>query len=111
MGFCLLSNVAVVGDGARRRRASGCMILDYDAHHGNGTQAVFFDDPRVLFVSLHQWPLYPGTGAADEIGTGAGRGLHDEHADAAGRDRRRSTCRAFDEVIAPRAQRVRARRG
>ena len=47
-------------------------VLDYDAHHGNGTQAVFEDDPRVFFVSLHQWPLYPGTGRVTETGTGAG---------------------------------------
>ena len=49
-------------------------VFDYDAHHGNGTQAAFVDDPRVLFVSLHQWPLYPGTGRVTETGTGAGRG-------------------------------------
>ena len=54
--------------------ASGSLIVDYDAHHGNGTQDVFYDDPRVLFVSLHQWPLYPGTGAADETGEAEGAG-------------------------------------
>ncbi|MEC9466970.1 MAG: histone deacetylase [Actinomycetota bacterium] len=73
MGFCLLNNVAVVATalaGAGQRVA----IVDVDAHHGNGTQDIFYDDDRVLFVSCHQWPLYPGTGAADEIGTGAGVG-------------------------------------
>ena len=54
--------------------ASACWIIDYDAHHGNGTQDVFYADPRVLFVSLHQWPLYPGTGRAIEMGTGDGLG-------------------------------------
>ena len=49
-------------------------VLDWDAHHGNGTQAIFYDDPSVLYVSLHQWPFYPGTGAADERGAGAGEG-------------------------------------
>lgn len=73
MGFCLFSNVAVAAarladDGER------VLIVDFDAHHGNGTQDVFFSDDRVLFVSLHQWPLYPGTGWIDEIGTGSGRG-------------------------------------
>jgi acetoin utilization deacetylase AcuC-like enzyme len=71
MGFCLLNNVAI---GARRARdAHGVervLILDWDVHHGNGTQEVFEADPGVLFVSIHQWPLYPGTGAASETGVG-----------------------------------------
>ncbi len=73
MGFCLVSNIAVV---AATLAAEGerVWILDIDAHHGNGTQDVFFDDPRVLFVSLHQWPLYPGTGRLTETGSGAGAG-------------------------------------
>lgn len=74
MGFCLFNNVAVA---ARRLLAEGAervMILDWDAHHGNGTQHAFEDDPRVLFVSLHQWPLYPGTGAEVELGRGEGTG-------------------------------------
>jgi acetoin utilization deacetylase AcuC-like enzyme len=49
-------------------------VLDWDAHHGNGTQAIFYDDPAVLYVSLHQYPFYPGTGAATETGAGAGAG-------------------------------------
>ena len=55
---------------------SGCGSSTIDAHHGNGTQDVFYDDPRVLFVSTHQWPLYPGTGRRTETGAGAGAG-HD----------------------------------
>jgi acetoin utilization deacetylase AcuC-like enzyme len=74
MGFCIVSNVAVT---AASLAAEGerVLILDYDAHHGNGTQDVFYDDPRVLFVSFHQWPLYPGTGSAREIGAGDGTGF------------------------------------
>jgi acetoin utilization deacetylase AcuC-like enzyme len=71
MGFCFVSNVAVVA-ASLAERGERVVIVDYDAHHGNGTQAVFYDDPRVLFVSLHQWPLYPGSGRADEVGFGAG---------------------------------------
>jgi acetoin utilization deacetylase AcuC-like enzyme len=69
----LVSNVAVA---AARLAAEGerVLIVDFDAHHGNGTQDVFFDNEQVLFVSLHQWPLYPGTGWYDEIGLGVGRG-------------------------------------
>jgi acetoin utilization deacetylase AcuC-like enzyme len=73
MGFCLLSNVAIAA-AALADQGERVAIVDYDAHHGNGTQAVFYDDPRVLYVSLHQWPLYPGTGAVTEIGRGHGFG-------------------------------------
>jgi acetoin utilization deacetylase AcuC-like enzyme len=73
MGFCLVSNVAVVA-AALAEAGERVAILDYDAHHGNGTQDVFYSDPRVLFVSLHQWPLYPGTGASDETGEAEGTG-------------------------------------
>lgn len=73
MGFCLVSNVAVAA-AALADEGERVVIVDYDAHHGNGTQAVFYDDPRVLYVSLHQSPLYPGTGAASEVGRGHGFG-------------------------------------
>jgi acetoin utilization deacetylase AcuC-like enzyme len=52
------------------------MIVDFDVHHGNGTQALFYGDPRVLYVSSHQWPFYPGTGGLDEVGEGQGRGFN-----------------------------------
>ena len=73
MGFCLFNNIAVT---ARHLADAGerVLIVDYDAHHGNGTQDIFYDDPRVLFVSFHQWPCYPGTGSLDEVGEGAGVG-------------------------------------
>jgi acetoin utilization deacetylase AcuC-like enzyme len=74
MGFCLLNNIAVAAHAARAAGAKRVAIVDFDVHHGNGTQAAFYDDPEVLFVSLHQWPLYPGTGSPREIGEGAGRG-------------------------------------
>jgi acetoin utilization deacetylase AcuC-like enzyme len=73
MGFCLMNNIAVTAR-ALADRGERVLIADVDAHHGNGTQDVFYDDPRVLFVSWHQWPLYPGTGRMDENGTGAGVG-------------------------------------
>lgn len=73
MGFCLLNNVAVTA-ATLAERGERVAIVDYDAHHGNGTQAAFVEDPRVLYVSLHQWPLYPGTGRPDEQGAGSGRG-------------------------------------
>ncbi|WCB95595.1 Histone deacetylase-like amidohydrolase [Baekduia alba] len=75
MGFCLFNNVAVGARWARARYGiERVLILDWDVHHGNGTQDVFYDTDEVLFASIHQWPLYPGTGAAGETGAGAGRG-------------------------------------
>jgi acetoin utilization deacetylase AcuC-like enzyme len=74
MGFCLLNNVAIAAKAALAAGAKRVSIVDWDAHHGNGTQQIFEEDPRVLFASLHQWPLYPGTGAPDEIGRGEGVG-------------------------------------
>jgi acetoin utilization deacetylase AcuC-like enzyme len=67
MGFCLLNNVAVAA-AALAQRGERVAVVDWDVHHGNGTQAIFWDDPRVLYVSTHQWPLYPGTGALRETG-------------------------------------------
>ena len=75
MGFCLFNNVAVAAAHARARGVSRVAIVDYDVHHGNGTQWTFYDDASVLFISSHQFPYYPGTGAAQEIGTGAGEGF------------------------------------
>ena len=75
MGFCLLSNAAVAARHALAAHGlERIVILDWDVHHGNGTQAAFYDSAEVLFVSLHQWPFYPGSGAAGETGTGAGEG-------------------------------------
>jgi acetoin utilization deacetylase AcuC-like enzyme len=74
MGFCLLNNVALAAAAARARGAERVAIVDWDVHHGNGTQDAFEGDPSVLYVSLHQSPFYPGTGAAEEVGSGDARG-------------------------------------
>jgi len=75
MGFCFLNNVAIAAASAIARGLSRVAIVDVDVHHGNGTQHQFEGDPRVLFISTHQYPFYPGTGAATEIGTGEGTGF------------------------------------
>ncbi len=74
LGFCLFNNVAILARYLQKRHGlDKILILDWDVHHGNGTQHSFYEDPSVLYVSLHQYPFYPGTGAASE--TGAGRGV------------------------------------
>jgi acetoin utilization deacetylase AcuC-like enzyme len=75
MGFCLYSNIAVGAAYARSRGCARVAIVDYDVHHGNGTQWIFYEDPTVLFASSHQYPFYPGTGAASEKGRGPGLGF------------------------------------
>ena len=71
MGFCLINNVAVAAYDALDAMGLGrVLIVDWDVHHGNGTQAIVEADPRIRYVSMHQWPLYPGTGAAAETGAG-----------------------------------------
>lgn len=74
-GFCLFNNVAVAAAAARRKHGlKRILLVDWDLHHGNGTQHSFYDDPGVLYFSTHQYPYYPGTGSAGEIGRGAGEG-------------------------------------
>ena len=75
MGFCLYNNIAVGAAYARSRGLSRVAVVDYDVHHGNGTQAMFYEDPSVLFVSSHQYPFWPGSGAASDTGRGAGAGF------------------------------------
>jgi acetoin utilization deacetylase AcuC-like enzyme len=89
MGFCLLGNVAMaVRYAQKRHQLERVMIVDYDVHHGNGTQDMLYDDPHSLFISMHQYPFYPGSGALHETGSGAGQGYtvniplpagHDDH--------------------------------
>lgn len=74
MGFCLYNNIAIGAAYARSRGCARVAIVDFDVHHGNGTQWAFYEDPTVLFISSHQYPYYPGTGAAHETGRGAGLG-------------------------------------
>lgn len=74
MGFCLYNNIAAAAAALRADGVTRVAIVDIDVHHGNGTQAIFYADPAVLFVSSHQYPYYPGTGAASETGTGPGEG-------------------------------------
>jgi acetoin utilization deacetylase AcuC-like enzyme len=99
MGFCLLNNVAVTA-AALQAAGARVAIVDYDAHHGNGTQDIFWDHPDVLYVSLHEWPLYPGTGRLDETGGPSAQGATCNVPLPAG-----ATgdvyLHAFDEVIAP----------
>jgi acetoin utilization deacetylase AcuC-like enzyme len=104
MGFCLFNNVAVAAatlaaDGER------VLVVDFDAHHGNGTQDAFWTDGRVTYVSLHQWPLYPGTGALDEVGQGDGTGATANVPLPAGTTGDVYLA-AVDEVIAPLAART-----
>jgi acetoin utilization deacetylase AcuC-like enzyme len=75
MGFCLYNNVAVAAAQALASGLERVAVVDIDVHHGNGTQSMFYADPRVLYISSHQFPFYPGTGAANETGQGDGRGF------------------------------------
>jgi acetoin utilization deacetylase AcuC-like enzyme len=75
MGFCLFNNIAVAAAALRAEGAARVAIVDFDVHHGNGTQAAFYDDPTVLFISSHQHPFWPGSGASDEQGRGGGLGF------------------------------------
>jgi acetoin utilization deacetylase AcuC-like enzyme len=100
MGFCLFNNVAVAAAALRSAGIARVCIIDWDLHHGNGTQHLFEDDPSVLYVSTHQYPCYPGTGAVGEVGIGAGAGrtvnlpFPPGFGDA-------EFARAFDEIVMP----------
>ena len=103
MGFCLLNNVAV-GAAALAGRGERVLIVDWDAHHGNGTQEAFYHDGRVAYVSFHQWPFYPGTGRMEETGSGAGAGWTLNVPFPAGTTGD-AYLAGFDELVAPLAER------
>jgi len=105
MGFCLFNNVAVCA-AALAEQGERVLIVDWDAHHGNGTQATFWEDGRVGFVSLHQFPLWPFSGCLEESGAGAGVGLTANVPLPAGATGEHYL-RAVDEVVAPLAARLR----
>ena len=76
MGFCLFNNVAIAARClCRRHGLDRVLVMDWDVHHGNGTQHIFAEDPNVLYVSTHQYPFYPGTGRVEEVGAGKGEGF------------------------------------
>jgi acetoin utilization deacetylase AcuC-like enzyme len=106
MGFCLINNVAVAAATARARGAARVAILDWDVHHGNGTQHMFEEDPTVLYLSSHQYPYYPGTGGPGEVGTGAGRGATVNVGLPAGSGDAEYAA-VFDEVFVPALRRFR----
>jgi acetoin utilization deacetylase AcuC-like enzyme len=100
MGFCLFNNVAIAAAALRASGVGRICIVDWDLHHGNGTQHLFEDDPHVLYVSTHQYGIYPGTGAIAEVGTGAGAGCTLNLPFPAGFGDN-EFARAFDEIIVP----------
>lgn len=102
MGFCLLNNVAIAAHDLTKR-GHRVAIVDIDVHHGNGTQDIYYERPDVLFLSLHGSPLYPGTGAADETGRGAGAGFTLNVPLPAGTDHARWLA-AFDALAMPKVR-------
>jgi len=107
MGFCLFNTMAIgAGYLKRQHRANKIMIVDWDVHHGNGTQDAFYDDPSVLFVSTHQFPYYPGTGAVTEAGAGAGTGYTINVPLPAG-CADREYLQVFQDIIVPAAEKFR----
>ncbi len=101
MGFCIFNNVAIAAKFARANfNIKRILIVDFDVHHGNGTQEAFYGDPKVLYFSTHQYPFYPGTGWLDETGTGQGEGYTVNFPMAAGWGDEQYL-RAFNEVLIP----------
>ncbi|MGH7797257.1 MAG: histone deacetylase family protein [Candidatus Binatia bacterium] len=107
MGFCLFNTMAIGAEYLKRQHgAKKIMIVDWDVHHGNGTQDAFYDDPSVLFVSTHQFPYYPGTGAVTETGGGAGAGYTINVPLPAG-CADREYLQVFQDIIVPAAEKFR----
>ena len=94
MGFCLFGTAAIAAKALKKKAGiERVAVIDFDVHHGNGTQAILEEDPSIMFVSSHQYPFYPGTGAATEIGTGPGR-RHQSKRTVVGDDGRQTTSSA-----------------
>ena len=107
MGFCIVNNIAIGARYAQKKHGTErVLIVDWDVHHGNGTQDTFYSDPTVLFLSTHQWPLYPGTGRADETGAGPAKGLTMNFPFPAGSGRK-EILGAIENSLVPAAKRFR----
>jgi acetoin utilization deacetylase AcuC-like enzyme len=106
MGFCIFNNIAVASAGLLATGLERVLIFDWDVHHGNGTQDIFAADPRVLFISCHLWPHYPGSGLSDEIGSGDGRGYTVNLPFPHGTGNAEYAA-VFDRLVAPLAERFR----
>jgi acetoin utilization deacetylase AcuC-like enzyme len=102
MGFCLFNNIAIAARHLIEHHGlSRVAIFDFDVHHGNGTMHAFYDDPAVFYGSVHQWPFFPGTGRAEETGTGAGLGstLNIPHGNGAGDDEYEEATQRFADAM------------
>jgi len=105
MGFCLFNNVAIAAKYALSKyKLERVLIIDFDVHHGNGTQEAFYDNPQVLYISTHEYPFYPGTGSIEETGSGAAKGttINIPLPGGCGDD---EYLQAFEQIVAPAAKR------